>query len=241
MPAPETLDRVREPARTTPPSAITNPNRIRALVGAFASGNQTQFNRPDGAGYEFLADFVLDLDRRNPQTAARLLVSFRSWRALEEGRRALAEKALRRDRRRRRTCPPTRATSSPGRWRRGASATARAPTLASSEGGRPDRRACSSRPQAVPTRSLRPRRKRRSDRRAAPRRPSARGSTRASGPQDAKLATTGRTFRRRTGPRPNRESRRRPVWIAPKSGRGRPGHRAERLHGERGRIGESRR
>ena len=51
---------------------------------------------PDGAGYAFLADFVLDLDRRNPQTAARLLVSFRSWRALEEGRRAHAERALRR-------------------------------------------------------------------------------------------------------------------------------------------------
>ena len=79
-----------------PAYSITNPNRIRALVGGFAGGNQTQFNRADGAGYEFVADFVLDLDKRNPQTAARLLINFRSWRALEPGRRALAEAALRR-------------------------------------------------------------------------------------------------------------------------------------------------
>ena len=56
-----------------PAFSITNPNRIRALVGSFAGGNQTQFNRADGAGYDFVADFVLDLDKRNPQTAARLL------------------------------------------------------------------------------------------------------------------------------------------------------------------------
>jgi aminopeptidase N len=95
VPAPETLGRVKA-LLDDPAFAAGNPNRIRALVGGFANGNQTQFNRPDGAGYDFLADFVGDLDRRNPQTAARLLVSFRSWRALEPGRRALAEKALRR-------------------------------------------------------------------------------------------------------------------------------------------------
>ena len=79
-----------------PAYSNTNPNRIRALVGGFAGGNQTQFNRADGAGYDFVAGFVLDLDKRNPQTAARLLINFRSWRALEPGRRALAEAALRR-------------------------------------------------------------------------------------------------------------------------------------------------
>jgi aminopeptidase N len=94
-PAPETLDRVRA-LLDHPAFSIANPNRIRALVGSFASANQTQFNRSDGAGYEFLADFVIDLDRRNPQTAARLLVSFRSWRALEPIRRAAAAKALQR-------------------------------------------------------------------------------------------------------------------------------------------------
>ena len=61
MPAPETLDRVRA-LLAHPAFSISNPNRVRALVGAFASANQTQFNRADGAGYDFLADFVLDLD-----------------------------------------------------------------------------------------------------------------------------------------------------------------------------------
>jgi len=93
VPAPETLDRVRALLDHSAFS-LTNPNRIRALVGSFAGGNQTQFNRADGAGFAFVADFVTDLDRRNPQTAARLLVSFRSWRALEPLRRAQAEKVL---------------------------------------------------------------------------------------------------------------------------------------------------
>jgi aminopeptidase N len=39
---------------------------------------------------------VLTLDAKNPQLAARLLSAFKSWRALEPGRRALAEAALRR-------------------------------------------------------------------------------------------------------------------------------------------------
>jgi aminopeptidase N len=95
VPADETIDRVRV-LLDHPAFAITNPNRIRSLVGSFASGNQKEFNRADGAGYDFTADFIIDLDRRNPQTAARLLVSFRSWRALEPGRRAHAERALKR-------------------------------------------------------------------------------------------------------------------------------------------------
>ena len=71
-------------------------NRLRALVGGFATGNATQFNRPDGAGYAFLARVVTDTDPRNPQVAARLLQAFRSWRALEGGRRSLAKAALER-------------------------------------------------------------------------------------------------------------------------------------------------
>ena len=62
----------------------------------FASGNPVQFNRPDGAGYDFLADQVLALDRLNPQIAARMLGALRSWRALESGRRGKARKALQR-------------------------------------------------------------------------------------------------------------------------------------------------
>ncbi|MCW5715534.1 MAG: aminopeptidase N [Bauldia sp.] len=94
-PMPETLGRVRE-LMSDPAFAASNPNRIRALVGSFAAANQVQFNRTDGAGYDLVADVVLALDGKNPQTAARILVSFRSWRALEERRRVAAERTLRR-------------------------------------------------------------------------------------------------------------------------------------------------
>ena len=56
-----------------PAFSLCNPNRVRALIGAFAAGNQTQFNAADGSGYDFVADIVLELDAKNPQVAARLL------------------------------------------------------------------------------------------------------------------------------------------------------------------------
>jgi len=76
--------------------SIKNPNKVRALIGTFAMGNPVNFNRPDGRGYEFLADRVLEIDAFNPQVAARLLSAFRSWKALEAGRRRLAKKTLQR-------------------------------------------------------------------------------------------------------------------------------------------------
>jgi aminopeptidase N len=95
IPEAATLDRVR--ALTQHPAfSASNPNRIRALIGSFAQANHTQFNRIDGAGYDFIADFVMVLDPKNPQVAARLMGAFRSWRALEATRRDRAEAALRR-------------------------------------------------------------------------------------------------------------------------------------------------
>jgi aminopeptidase N len=73
--------------------SLANPNRVRALIGGFAA-NLTQFNRPDGAGYHFIADIVIALDRTNPQVASRLLGSFKTWRMLEPGRKSLAHHAL---------------------------------------------------------------------------------------------------------------------------------------------------
>ena len=90
-----TLDKVR--ALTGHPAfSMGNPNRVRALIGAFAHGNLTQFNRADGAGYSFVADAILEIDPKNPQLAARLATSFRTWRMFEAGRRTLAEAHLRR-------------------------------------------------------------------------------------------------------------------------------------------------
>jgi aminopeptidase N len=89
------LDKVRGLTAHTAFS-MGNPNRVRAVIGAFAQGNLTQFNRADGAGYAFVAESILAIDPKNPQLAARLATSFRTWRTLESGRRALAETQLRR-------------------------------------------------------------------------------------------------------------------------------------------------
>jgi aminopeptidase N len=95
IPEPGTLARVRSLTAHLAFS-FTNPNRLRALIGAFAHANQSQFNRADGAGHAFVADTVLALDQKNPQVAARLLSAFKSWRMLEATRRAHAEAALKR-------------------------------------------------------------------------------------------------------------------------------------------------
>jgi len=77
-----------------PKFSLKNPNRVRALIGSFAHGNPTGFNRADGAGYELLAAVALDIDRFNPHMAARLLGAFESWRTLGRRRQALAKTAL---------------------------------------------------------------------------------------------------------------------------------------------------
>ncbi|MGA7390451.1 MAG: aminopeptidase N [Pseudolabrys sp.] len=95
IPQPNTLETVRS-LTAHPAFSLANPNRVRALIGAFAHGNVTQFNRADGLGYDFVADTVLALDPKNPQISARLATAFRTWRTLESGRRAKAEAALKR-------------------------------------------------------------------------------------------------------------------------------------------------
>jgi aminopeptidase N len=90
---PETLARI-ETLLNHPAFALSNPNRVRSLVGSFAMANQTQFNRADGAGYRFIAATILRVDRLNPQLAARLMTAFSSWRMMESGRRSHAEQAL---------------------------------------------------------------------------------------------------------------------------------------------------
>jgi aminopeptidase N len=78
IPATDTLPRVKA-LMGDPAFAMTNPNRVRSLIGSFALNNPTQFHRPDGAGYEFLADIALQLDASNPQLASRLLTAFGTW------------------------------------------------------------------------------------------------------------------------------------------------------------------
>jgi aminopeptidase N len=65
---------------THPDFDTTNPNRFRALVGAFAAGNPAKFHDESGAGYRFLADQILAVDGFNPMLAARLVESLGGWR-----------------------------------------------------------------------------------------------------------------------------------------------------------------
>ncbi|QIJ73513.1 aminopeptidase N [Methylobacterium sp. NI91] len=95
IPEEGTVERIRR-LQSHPAFAMTNPNRVRSLIGSFSLANPTQFNRPDGAGYALVAETVLALDGTNPQVAARLMTAFGPWRRLEPGRRSAAEAALRR-------------------------------------------------------------------------------------------------------------------------------------------------
>ena len=62
--------------------SLANPNRARSLIGAFGV-NQRAFHTSGGAGYRFLADHLIALDKLNPQTAAKLLPPLGRWRRFE--------------------------------------------------------------------------------------------------------------------------------------------------------------
>ncbi len=86
-PLPETPASVQALMRH-PAFDIRNPNRVRALIGAF-SGNHLRFHNADGAGYRLVGQVVRTLDPINPQVAARLAGAFESWRRYDPARQAL--------------------------------------------------------------------------------------------------------------------------------------------------------
>jgi len=92
---PQTVEQVRELARH-PAYDRRNPNRARALVGAFSQGNQVRFHDGSGAGYRFLADEVIAIDPANPTTAARLVQPLGLWRRHDPARQALMRAELER-------------------------------------------------------------------------------------------------------------------------------------------------
>lgn len=74
---------------------LRNPNRVRALIGAFA-GNQAKFHDASGAGYQLLADTIITLDEKNPQIAARLATALGSWRRYDPAQQRLMKTQLER-------------------------------------------------------------------------------------------------------------------------------------------------
>ena len=89
----DTLARVKR-LLAHPRFSAKNPNRVRALVGAFTLGNFVRFHARDGSGYAFAADQVLALDKTNPQLASTLASAFNLWKRFLPPRRALMEAAL---------------------------------------------------------------------------------------------------------------------------------------------------
>ncbi len=74
---------------------MKNPNRFRAVLGALAM-NHAGFHRKDGAGYDLLADWLIKLDAKNPQTTARMCSAFQTWKRYDSDRRAKMKAALER-------------------------------------------------------------------------------------------------------------------------------------------------
>jgi len=83
-PLPETVEAVRGLMKH-PVFDLKNPNRVRALIGAF-SANHLRFHNADGSGYRLVGDVIRGLDPLNPQVAARLAGAFESWRRYDPGR-----------------------------------------------------------------------------------------------------------------------------------------------------------
>ncbi len=78
-----------------PDFVVTNPNRLRSLVGMFG-GNHWAFHSADGRGYKFLGDMIIAADKINPQVAARLVPAFGRWKRFEPKRAEMMREQLER-------------------------------------------------------------------------------------------------------------------------------------------------
>ena len=72
-----------------PAFSMSNPNKVRALIGTFAMFNTAGFHAEDGSGYRYVADFIIDLDRVNAQVAARLVTPLTQWQKYNTERQKL--------------------------------------------------------------------------------------------------------------------------------------------------------
>jgi len=79
-----------------PAFSITNPNKVRSLIGTFSMANPTGFHAADGSAYRFHADRVIELDRLNPQVASRMVSAFNQWKRYDQDRQALMKIELER-------------------------------------------------------------------------------------------------------------------------------------------------
>ena len=90
---PKTIDVVKQ-LRQHADFNIKNPNRVRSLFSAFAMSNPVRFHATDGSGYAFLRDAIIELNKINPQIAARLLTPMRTWKSYTPDRQVMMKDAL---------------------------------------------------------------------------------------------------------------------------------------------------
>jgi len=88
-----TLDRLEELMRH-PGFDPKNPNKIRAVLGAFMIGNTPGFHAADGSGYSYMADRLVEIDKRNPQIAARMALPMTRMANYDQPRQDLMRAAL---------------------------------------------------------------------------------------------------------------------------------------------------
>ena len=87
------FDRLEELAEH-PSFSMNNPNRVRSLIGAFVSANTAQFNRIDGKGYQYLTNKLIELNKLNPQVAARMVTPLIQFSKFDEKRQQLMKSCL---------------------------------------------------------------------------------------------------------------------------------------------------
>ncbi|WP_107842377.1 aminopeptidase N [Neisseria sicca] len=90
----DTLQQV-QTALQHPKFSLENPNKARSLIGSF-SRNVPHFHAEDGSGYRFISEKVIEIDRFNPQVAARLVQAFNLCNKLEPHRKNLVKQELQR-------------------------------------------------------------------------------------------------------------------------------------------------
>ncbi|MDK4552538.1 aminopeptidase N [Kingella kingae] len=83
----DTLAQV-QAALSHPQFSLTNPNKVRSLIGVFAR-NVPHFHAADGSGYAFVAEKICEINAFNPQVAAGLARTFNLMKRIEPQRQAL--------------------------------------------------------------------------------------------------------------------------------------------------------
>lgn len=92
---PDTLSKVKK-LISHPAFNYTNPNKVRALIGAFCQYNYINFHNKNGSGYKFLGDQIIKIDKYNAQLGARLLEPLTQWKKFDKARQKLMLEQLQR-------------------------------------------------------------------------------------------------------------------------------------------------